>query len=580
MSELAEHVTLSRVGYSVFILLVVAILLKSLISTWQSGKITVGEFDYYADGIKKAEFGEQIRAETFEFYNLIVRLIQKEAERTAFENNNPKEKEDENRSERLPAIRNDELAALSSKSGELQQLEITVQGVNIKNLFSALGGLVTPTPREVKASIFSGNNSRRVFVTAPPLRGKTDGPPTLISGGVESDTATAFRIACYMIWSQWDAANTERHDAVNFSEFCRVARLLYIRNTFDSLPSYEFQKQKFKDEIEFLKDAYQTAALARPTYNLIYSSLRGLERYVGDEKVTLTPTTTASIDSLVDLINFFSLQTERPRPRDQHGNWLKGLAPDITERRAIDRAYFQEQILPDCKQNPNDEDTIPGEVRIQFDNVVRILSEHDGQKIVRSGLIIADDTVITVGIYRHTQELELLSAASTDVQIVRCGKLLETHKTASVTPVSLAGGSPYLRLAVPGLKAKAPSPVLAADGDKPWKHTSLFVVGYLERSDGLFHDRRERRQTGIDNNDRLVFVAQDLPYWTSVGEDDDDAERFDLDIPMASGMIGSPIFTSEGKLAGLLGPGQYLGHMILGVGIAAKPIFAPAPAAH
>lgn len=126
VSELVEHVTLSRVGYSVFVLLIVAILLKSLISTWQSGKITVGEFDYYADGIKKAEFGEQIRAETFEFYNLIVRLIQKEAARTAFENNNPKEKEDENRSERLPAIRNDELAALSSKSGELQQLEITV----------------------------------------------------------------------------------------------------------------------------------------------------------------------------------------------------------------------------------------------------------------------------------------------------------------------------------------------------------------------------------------------------------------------------------------------------------------------
>lgn len=96
------------------------------------------------------------------------------------------------------------------------------------------------------------------------------------------------------------------------------------------------------------------------------------------------------------------MQTERPRPRDQLGNWLKGLAPDITELRAIGRAYFQEQILPDCKPNPNDENTVPGEVRIQFDNVVRILSEHDGQEIDRSGLIIADDAVITVGIYRHT----------------------------------------------------------------------------------------------------------------------------------------------------------------------------------
>ena len=57
-----------------------------------------------------------------------------------------------------------------------------------------------------------------------------------------------------MIWSQWDAASSDSDFSVNFSEFCRVARLLYIRNTFDALPSYEFQKQKFKDEVDFLKD--------------------------------------------------------------------------------------------------------------------------------------------------------------------------------------------------------------------------------------------------------------------------------------------------------------------------------------
>lgn len=137
VSELAQHVTLSRLGYSVVILLVIAVLLKSLVVTWQSGKITIGDFDYYADGAKKVDFGEQMRAETFEFYNLIVRLIQQEAERTKYEDGHGGQKEENDKSGRLPPIRNEQLADLSNKSGELQQLEVTVQGVNIKNLFSA-----------------------------------------------------------------------------------------------------------------------------------------------------------------------------------------------------------------------------------------------------------------------------------------------------------------------------------------------------------------------------------------------------------------------------------------------------------
>src|SRR5260370_11382429 len=461
ISQLSDYITLSRATYSILLLLIIALLLKSLIATWPSGKITVGEFDYFADEVKKADFCEQIRAETFEFYNLIVKLIQQEAERTRMENglSNQKNKEEEDKSERLPAIRNEQLADLNSNSGELQQLEITVQGINIKNLFSSLGAFVTPSSRELKASIFSSNNTRRVFVTAPSINNRKEARPvpSFISGGVESDTATAFRIACYMIWSQWDAASLDSDFGVNLSEFCRVARLLYIRTTFDALPSYEFQKLKFKDEVEFLKETYQLAALAGPDYGLIYSSLRGLERYFGDEKVNLTPTTTATIDSLVDLVGFFSLQTGQTR--DPRGHWTDGLPPDVTERKVIDRAYFAQQISNDCDA-PDPivkRRNIPDSVRSQFDNVVRILSKQDNQTVVRTGLIISDEVVITVGNYGHSQELETLPDG-TEIQIVSCGKIIETHKMKSVGPVSATGKSPYLRLVVPGLKAKAPTP--------------------------------------------------------------------------------------------------------------------------
>ncbi len=570
VSQLIEHVTLSRVGYSVFIILVIAVLVRSLISTWQSGKITVGDFNYYSDGTKKADFGEQMRAETFEFYNLIVRLIQNEAERTKFESGEPN-KGEEDRSDRLPPIRNEQLAELSSKSSELQQLEITVQGVNIRNLFSALGGLVTPSPRELKASIFSGNNSRRVFVTAPSVgKGKETRPvPALLSGAVESDTATAFRIACYMLWSQWDGAKSDSVFGVNFSEFCRVARLLYIRSTFDALPSYEFQRQKYKDDVDFLREMFQAAALAQPEYGLVYSSLRGLERYVGDEKVALSATTTATIGSLVDLISFFAM-----RPTLRYTDWIKHLPPEVTERKVIDRAYFADQISTDCETTDSSDRQrdVPDKVKHQYDNVVRIISGQDKQLLVRTGIIVADDAVITVGSYKR--QLQMLPAG-TEVQVVSCGKVVETHKMESVAPASPAGKSPYLRLVVPGVKVKTPAPAFPTDDKTPWKGDPLFVVGYLERSDGLFRDRSETRKIGVDNNDRLVFRARELPSWTSVGEGDDDAVRFDLDIPVASGMIGSPIFSRKGQLVGLLDIGQYLTRgMILSVALSAQPLFA------
>jgi hypothetical protein len=72
---------------------------------------------------------------------------------------------------------------------------------------------------------------------------------------------------------------------------------------------------------------------------------------------------------------------------------------------------------------------------------------------------------MTVGNYRQTRELETLPDG-TEIQIVSCGKILETHKMKSADPVS-AGESPYLRLVVLGLKAKAPAPSLPTDDDKP-----------------------------------------------------------------------------------------------------------------
>jgi hypothetical protein len=573
VSEFVGLFSVSRAFYSALVILVIVLLAKSLVSTWRTGKITVGTFDYFADGAKKDEFGQQIRAETFEFYNLIVRLIQEEAKLSEYLEENPQDKEKRESSDRLPAIRSDQIAALSGKSGELQQLEITVQGINIKNIFTAASDLISPRPREVRAAIFSSNSSRRVFVTAPLVEGRRrqERPvPSLISGGAESDTATAFRIACYMIWSQWEKAATDGF-GVNFSEFCRVARLLYIRNTFDSIPSYEFQKAKFRDDVDFLKEVFQTAALARPKYDLIYSSLGGLQQYVGDETIDLTSTSKATIDSVVDLIGIFSRQSTFGRRRGN--DWTKTLPPIITERKVVDRQFFQERMLEEC-----DAKGVPNAVKSQFANVVRIVSD-SGERLpgVRTGLIVADEAVVTVGLLQK-DELETLPS-NTRIEMVHCGKVVETYGMGTAVPIS-PSETTHIKLHVPGLKLGTAAPVINQDEDVS-ETDHLFVVGHLQHADLLFRNYEERVPRTIDNHMLRIFLGQKIRKWTSL--DLEGEGWFDLDVPFGAGMLGSPIFSGEGALVGFIGAGQRLsraGSVSLSVAAPAGPLAKAGPAQH
>ena len=249
----------------------------------------------------------------------------------------------------------------------------------------------------------------------------------------------------------------------------------------------------------------------------------------------------------MDLVRFFALRAQSRRATNGHVDWTNNLPPDVTDRNVINRSYFGAQISKDCDQpDPsNKRPSTPNNVRSQFGNVVRILSKLEEQTTVRTGLVVSDETVVTVGSYRHAGELELLPD-DTEIQVVSCGQILATYKMKSARPISAKGKSPYLRLVVPGLKAEIPAPSFAMDDEKPWAFGKLYAVGYLALSEGLFRDRserlRDRSEKRPDNNDRRVFRAEHIPNWTSVGDDDDDASDFDLDIPVAAGMIGSPGF--------------------------------------
>jgi hypothetical protein len=222
----------------------------------------------------------------------------------------------------------------------------------------------------------------------------------------------------------------------------------------------------------------------------------------------------------------------------------------------------------DCgpDRQPNMSQGIPAAITSHLSDVVRIVSLSNGEPIVRTGLISSDETVITVGNYQRGSLTVL--PPDTEVQIVSCGKVEQTFKVASSVPLSQgSASSPYLKVTVPGLKLQGEAPRFEYD-----TFGSLFVVGYLRRSDGLFYQIRERPPPGIDNDNRRIFAGEKLSRWSDVG-DDDETDRFDLDVPFGPGLLGSPVFSSEGKVVGLLDIGQFAGgNLVLGVGISSKPL--------
>ena len=82
--------------------------------------------------------------------------------------------------------------------------------------------------------------------------------------------------------------------------------------------------------------------------------------------------------------------------------------------------------------------------------------------MVRTGLTLSDEMVVTVGSYRRTRQLETLPD-DTEIQAVNCGKVNNTYKIKSVRPFGAQGASPYLSLNVSGLKRKGPPPFRAGD---------------------------------------------------------------------------------------------------------------------
>src|SRR5437879_2460286 len=67
----------ARIIYSLILVALIILIGRELLSVWDRGKIFLSDFSYFDAGVKKPEYGEQLRNETILGYGMMLDLIKR-----------------------------------------------------------------------------------------------------------------------------------------------------------------------------------------------------------------------------------------------------------------------------------------------------------------------------------------------------------------------------------------------------------------------------------------------------------------------------------------------------------------------
>src|ERR1700744_3314989 len=67
----------ARIIYSLILAALLVLIGRELLSVWDRGKYFLGDFSYFESGVKKADYGEQLRNETILDYGMVLDLIKR-----------------------------------------------------------------------------------------------------------------------------------------------------------------------------------------------------------------------------------------------------------------------------------------------------------------------------------------------------------------------------------------------------------------------------------------------------------------------------------------------------------------------
>ncbi|MBZ4397799.1 serine protease [Myxococcus sp. AS-1-15] len=202
----------------------VTLFVSEMQRVWVDKRLYIGRFDFFETGEAKATEAKAFARQIAYHHQSFKHLLHVEHQR----------RESANQSETpagtiapLPdsTFWNGNLDALLSSANDLSSVELTVQGINIKELLSWLRDRVS-TPNELTGVVEKHPNGIRALAswTRGPLRSEgshVDGQVLDIAGQPDVDKA-AFHVACGLIWAQL-AGGDKALSKVPRAEFCAWA---------------------------------------------------------------------------------------------------------------------------------------------------------------------------------------------------------------------------------------------------------------------------------------------------------------------------------------------------------------------
>ncbi|AKF84902.1 hypothetical protein MFUL124B02_05885 [Myxococcus fulvus 124B02] len=205
-----------------------AVFVSEIQRVWFDKRLYIGRFDFFETGEAKATeakaFARQVAYHHQSFKNLLAQ--ERQRRERANQSENPAAS---GASTPLPdsTFGSGNLEALLSSANDLSSVELTVQGINIKELLTWLRERVS-TPNELTGVVEKHPTGVRALAswTRGPLRSeghRVDGQVLDIAGQPDVERAS-FHVACGLIWAQL-AADDEVLSKVSRAEFCAWAEV-------------------------------------------------------------------------------------------------------------------------------------------------------------------------------------------------------------------------------------------------------------------------------------------------------------------------------------------------------------------
>lgn len=226
--DVLATVTAAKLVYSVILLGLILLLGNELRVLWYDPRLYIGRFDYFDTGQGKDLEAKAFALQVAHHHRTLMHLFTQEEKRRMPEQTGGASTTATGAGA-SPQQENTwwphEVAPINNASSALAEVEITVQGINIKEILSKIRQWVS-RPNEVTGIVDKDSGGVRAaahWPRGPSLAGGqfVDGQLLMVDGKPDA-SRTAFHVACSLIWAQ--VAGTQKNlSKVPRSEFCNWA---------------------------------------------------------------------------------------------------------------------------------------------------------------------------------------------------------------------------------------------------------------------------------------------------------------------------------------------------------------------